>query len=488
MSGFLYLIYPKEFIDTNENIYKLGCTGREFIERFKEYTKGTTIIYVSICNDIFKCESELVKLFNKKYEKIKGREYFRGNYISMKNDIHEQLNKYNNITPIENIMNSKRKLFKRADSCVIKSNILSMYKETSYEKKEKKIIKKKKRNIINISSNKEIIKEQEINKVENTINETSINVITSILSNSEIKKEQEINKLENTINETSKNVITSISSNKEINKVENTMNETSKNISKTIKHYKRINKSDTITYPEIKREEEITKTEFMSDLKYTVFTFYEELDNIDNMSDLLISMKKCFIFVLDTSTWYIWDGEIVKRINSLSKVWTTNMFNSKSIRIRLYDIHRDFKIKYGFNLNSDKDLEKIKNERLNTIINKPIIINNIIINNINTESLEYTSKNIAYIFLSEIFNDNKKRDRTKRYKIAAGKELYELYISWRRKKINDINSPKNIEDLINKANITSSKSLTESIEMAESSKDMQFYREASGTHWFIYKK
>lgn len=49
-NGYLYIIKEREFIKTNEEIYKIGCTN-DIIRRFKQYPKNSIIIYYMIHND-----------------------------------------------------------------------------------------------------------------------------------------------------------------------------------------------------------------------------------------------------------------------------------------------------------------------------------------------------------------------------------------------------------------------------------------------------
>jgi hypothetical protein len=103
---------------------------------------------------------------------------------------------------MENIINSKRKLFKRADSCMIKSNILSMYKETSYEKKEKTIVLTVKNNELDISSKPEVKNEQKTNKIDESILIKHVDI--------ELSEQQKNNKLNTEVIEDTKKFIEDI--------------------------------------------------------------------------------------------------------------------------------------------------------------------------------------------------------------------------------------------------------------------------------------
>lgn len=53
IEGWIYIIKEREFIKTNESIYKIGCTNN-IIRRYKQYPKYFKIIYVIINSD-YKC-------------------------------------------------------------------------------------------------------------------------------------------------------------------------------------------------------------------------------------------------------------------------------------------------------------------------------------------------------------------------------------------------------------------------------------------------
>ena len=86
---YIYLVQPREFIKTKENIYKIGKTKQENLKRICSYDNGTTLICQFKCDGCDKLERELIKLFKEKYELRKdiGNEYFEGNCDDMRDDI-----------------------------------------------------------------------------------------------------------------------------------------------------------------------------------------------------------------------------------------------------------------------------------------------------------------------------------------------------------------------------------------------------------------
>jgi hypothetical protein len=90
MREYIYLVQEREFIKTNEEIYKIGKSKQENLKRFNSYPKGSELLFQCVCNNCNKIENILIKLFKKKYELQKniGNEYFKGNYIDMIKDIY----------------------------------------------------------------------------------------------------------------------------------------------------------------------------------------------------------------------------------------------------------------------------------------------------------------------------------------------------------------------------------------------------------------
>jgi hypothetical protein len=89
MTEYIYLVQPREFIKTKENIYKIGKTKQENLKRICGYSNGTKLICQFESKDCDIAERELIKLFKEKYELQKdiGNEYFKGNCNDMRDDI-----------------------------------------------------------------------------------------------------------------------------------------------------------------------------------------------------------------------------------------------------------------------------------------------------------------------------------------------------------------------------------------------------------------
>jgi hypothetical protein len=84
-TNYIYLLQEREFIKTNENIYKVGRTKKENHERFNQYPKGSVLLFQMICNDCENIEKMLIKKFKERFNQRKdiGNEYFEGDYEIM---------------------------------------------------------------------------------------------------------------------------------------------------------------------------------------------------------------------------------------------------------------------------------------------------------------------------------------------------------------------------------------------------------------------
>ena len=82
---YVYLLQEREFVKSNEQIYKIGRTKQLNFARFRQYPKNSISFFQSYCDDCIACENKIVKVFSKKYKKRidVGQEYFEGNVFDM---------------------------------------------------------------------------------------------------------------------------------------------------------------------------------------------------------------------------------------------------------------------------------------------------------------------------------------------------------------------------------------------------------------------
>tara|TARA_B100001059_G_scaffold236345_1_gene286324 strand:+ start:1830 stop:3365 length:1536 start_codon:yes stop_codon:yes gene_type:complete len=82
---YIYLLQEREFIRTNDNVYKVGMTTKENYERFRQYPKGSVLLFQMICNNCKNIEKLVLKKFKETFKQRKdiGNEYFEGEYKGM---------------------------------------------------------------------------------------------------------------------------------------------------------------------------------------------------------------------------------------------------------------------------------------------------------------------------------------------------------------------------------------------------------------------
>jgi hypothetical protein len=89
MSGYIYLFQTKEFVVTNQPIYKFGKTTKLNHGALEEHPVGTRVIFQIICDDCHVLEKKINSLFTVNYvpKKRNERGYFRGNHNGMFEDM-----------------------------------------------------------------------------------------------------------------------------------------------------------------------------------------------------------------------------------------------------------------------------------------------------------------------------------------------------------------------------------------------------------------
>lgn len=87
--NFIYLLMEREFIKTNEHIFKIGYTSKDILARTNGYPKGSKIFCVfPVANNP---ELKLISQFKKTFihRKDIGNEYFEGNFQEMFTTLYE---------------------------------------------------------------------------------------------------------------------------------------------------------------------------------------------------------------------------------------------------------------------------------------------------------------------------------------------------------------------------------------------------------------
>lgn len=80
-AGYIYLIQEREFINSGEQVYKMGRTSQETLGRFGQYPKGSQLLFHIRTNNVISSETQILKIFRSSFKERKdiGAEYFEGN-------------------------------------------------------------------------------------------------------------------------------------------------------------------------------------------------------------------------------------------------------------------------------------------------------------------------------------------------------------------------------------------------------------------------
>ena len=151
--SYIYLILEREFIKTNENIYKIGRSNQNNDKRIKQYPNNSKLILQTICSDCHFSENKIISLFKTKYihRNDIGNEYFEGDVFEMRKDINKIIDEFDKLSIDE--------LQKRAKEQIIENKLnKDLEKQILLQKKQEEIeiLNKKKENI-----KKELLEELE---------------------------------------------------------------------------------------------------------------------------------------------------------------------------------------------------------------------------------------------------------------------------------------------------------------------------------------
>ena len=181
--NYIYLIKLREFIKTNENIYKIGRTSQNRMKRIEQYPKDSELIIFRKCNDCLKTENNLLELFKRKYihQSRYGNEYFEGNEFDMIKDINNiiDIEKQKEIIKIDmisdiNIVKDKH----IEDTSMIADRIIDEYSNSNTNRINNENIVSDIDIILNTDMN--IIPNAEINIIKNNIIASNIDIVSDI--------------------------------------------------------------------------------------------------------------------------------------------------------------------------------------------------------------------------------------------------------------------------------------------------------------------
>jgi hypothetical protein len=89
----IYLL-KTDMILENLPIYKIGRSRQPDVKRIRSYPKTYQLVSMNTCENCVYIESELLKLFHKKYKIAYKREYFIGDEVEMAKDIRSMIDSY----------------------------------------------------------------------------------------------------------------------------------------------------------------------------------------------------------------------------------------------------------------------------------------------------------------------------------------------------------------------------------------------------------
>ena len=132
--SYIYLILEREFIKTNENIYKIGRSNQNNDKRIKQYPNNSKLILQTICSDCHFSENKIISLFKTKYihRNDIGHEYFEGDVFEMRKDINKIIDEFDKLSIDE--------LQKRAKEQIIENKLnKDLEKQILLQKKQEEI-------------------------------------------------------------------------------------------------------------------------------------------------------------------------------------------------------------------------------------------------------------------------------------------------------------------------------------------------------------
>lgn len=95
---YVYLLKVREFIKSDENIYKIGRTSKGCNKRMTQYPKGSMVFDIIKVIDAKICENEIKRIFNSKFKQRKdiGTEYYEGNVTDMRKELYRIVSRSSN--------------------------------------------------------------------------------------------------------------------------------------------------------------------------------------------------------------------------------------------------------------------------------------------------------------------------------------------------------------------------------------------------------
>ena len=138
--GYIYLLVEREFIKTNENIYKIGKTKQEFGKMFNQYPNGSILFLHLNVKNVDAFEKTLIELFCLEFKRRLdiGNEYFEGDVDKMKKLIYDcDINNMINKISETNIIIKEKEEINKVETLNLKLEKLNLKLEKEKIKEEK---------------------------------------------------------------------------------------------------------------------------------------------------------------------------------------------------------------------------------------------------------------------------------------------------------------------------------------------------------------
>ncbi len=79
--GIIYLLQPCELVGTSR--YKIGMSSKSDLSRIRSYKNGSRYISIMECENYLNVERIIKNVFDAKFKKIAGREFYEGDEQTM---------------------------------------------------------------------------------------------------------------------------------------------------------------------------------------------------------------------------------------------------------------------------------------------------------------------------------------------------------------------------------------------------------------------
>jgi len=133
--GYIYIIQEREFINTNENVYKIGRT-ENIIRRFSDYPKGSKLFLSFLVSDMYEIENQIKEQFCKtfKWRRDIGTDYYEGAINEVTKEVLSVISKYSILPQTNQSVLSKAKL---KDPELLIIDYINLHKDEYFGKTKK---------------------------------------------------------------------------------------------------------------------------------------------------------------------------------------------------------------------------------------------------------------------------------------------------------------------------------------------------------------